>query len=437
MIPVSCSCGRRFKAEDHHAGKRTRCPVCGTLLVIGQAGVATPRPDPQGVIPPSGVTDNGEVPSWWFPAGGPGAHPAAGTVATPPTTRSGTGSGSGTGSSSSGDPDEIKTAVFPQQPPAARRPAHAEAAGRRRKMILAGLGVGALTLLVGASALYWLTPRDEGRGIPWGPRVPGVPDPPGGAVPKEEEGPGVKREPEPQPPGGGPRLRLIVPAYFYPIGKGLDDWKRLGKAAGKVQVVIIANPSSGPGDRPNPDYSRAIKDAHDAGAVVIGYVNTKYGARPIAEVQADFGLWVKFYPEVRGFFLDQQSQDLRNVPTYIEIRDAARRALKDALLVNNPGAVCDAAYVTQRCADATCVFSAYEGFGFFELPPTYSKSDPSRFAALACQIKGEDAMQQAIHDAIMKRIGYIYISDTPSGDNPWGRLPTYWEKEVDAIHRVE
>src|SRR6516164_660847 len=56
MISVSCTCGRRFKAEDQHAGKRTKCPVCGNLLVIGQAPAGS-----------SGVNDNGEVPSWWFP----------------------------------------------------------------------------------------------------------------------------------------------------------------------------------------------------------------------------------------------------------------------------------------------------------------------------------------------------------------------------------
>ena len=45
MISVSCSCGRRFKAEDHHAGKRTRCPVCGNMLVIGQSAVTGPFRD--------------------------------------------------------------------------------------------------------------------------------------------------------------------------------------------------------------------------------------------------------------------------------------------------------------------------------------------------------------------------------------------------------
>src|SRR3954454_127066 len=108
MISVSCSCGRRFKAEDHYAGKRTKCPVCGNMLVIGQSAVTGP----------SGVSDNGEVPSWWFPSN-PGPRTTA--TATPPTTRSGSGSGS--------DPDELPTMVIPSQ---AARPRDDSAHGTMR-----------------------------------------------------------------------------------------------------------------------------------------------------------------------------------------------------------------------------------------------------------------------------------------------------------------
>src|SRR4051794_22540242 len=96
MISVSCTCGRRFKAEDQHAGKRTKCPVCGNLLVIGQSAS----------IGPSSVKDNGEVPSWWFPTS---PSPKATTTVTPIPTRSGSGSGSGS------DPDDRPTMVIPSR----------------------------------------------------------------------------------------------------------------------------------------------------------------------------------------------------------------------------------------------------------------------------------------------------------------------------------
>ncbi len=41
-----------------------------------------------------------------------------------------------------------------------------------------------------------------------------------------------------------------------------------------------------------------------------------------------------------------------------------------------------------------------------------------------------------VKDAILKRIGYIYITD--GGPlNQWNKLPGYWEAEVDAVARVQ
>lgn len=34
MIVVSCTCGERFKAKAEHAGKRTKCPACGSAIRI-------------------------------------------------------------------------------------------------------------------------------------------------------------------------------------------------------------------------------------------------------------------------------------------------------------------------------------------------------------------------------------------------------------------
>ena len=41
-------------------------------------------------------------------------------------------------------------------------------------------------------------------------------------------------------------------------------------------------------------------------------------------------------------------------------------------------------------------------------------------------------MRTIVKDAIIKRIGYLYISDAKP-PNPWGKLPADWEAEVDAV----
>ena len=78
--------------------------------------------------------------------------------------------------------------------------------------------------------------------------------------------------------------------------------------------MAIANPASGSGDQRNLDYSRIIKTASSKGVRVIGYVSTKYGNRSLDDVTSDIDRWVEFYPQIGGFFFDQQSASARDVP---------------------------------------------------------------------------------------------------------------------------
>src|SRR5262245_57554492 len=86
----------------------------------------------------------------------------------------------------------------------------------------------------------------------------------------------------PGPPGpAAPRLRLLVPAYFYPGGEGLAEWKRLLKAPDPATVVIIANTASGPGKVADSNFVRVLDQAREKGFLVIGYVRTMYGKRSV------------------------------------------------------------------------------------------------------------------------------------------------------------
>lgn len=50
-IPFACSCGKSFQAKDEFAGKRTKCPACGQVLVIPQPSRAdAPPPEPAAMI---------------------------------------------------------------------------------------------------------------------------------------------------------------------------------------------------------------------------------------------------------------------------------------------------------------------------------------------------------------------------------------------------
>jgi hypothetical protein len=206
-------------------------------------------------------------------------------------------------------------------------------------------------------------------------------------------------------------------------------------AASKVDVVAIANLSNGPGVEPNPDYAAIFTEADNHGVKLVGYVPTLYAARSPADVKNDIDAWVRLYPQISGFFFDQQPREARHVAYYAELRDYAKKTLRDPLVITNPGIACDEEYLAQAVSDVTCVFDNYEGFGAFELPAPLRGYDPLRFAALPYNVSGVEAMRAMIKDAIVKRIGYFYVSDGKA-PNPWSKLPIYWDAEVDAVSGI-
>ena len=44
-ITVTCSCGKRFRVRDEHAGKRGKCPSCGAAVTIPAPGAEAPPSD--------------------------------------------------------------------------------------------------------------------------------------------------------------------------------------------------------------------------------------------------------------------------------------------------------------------------------------------------------------------------------------------------------
>jgi hypothetical protein len=449
MIRVVCGCGRVFKAEDRHAGKRTKCPVCGTTLTIGGTPVSS-----------SSGGDFDEVPSWWYPSDPQGqSAPVA------------------TSSGGVGDIDSMRTAVSPSGP----NPGHMNPLGNHPRLTIAAngarlqsptpassrvrrlwaLSASTATLAVLAlGAIVWMgwTMPEDGRpprpaGAPSVKSVDTVPGEPASASPRaipsravagDEGGSAIVAGNAPPPKeaaGGLPahmvrRLRLLVPAYIYPDAEGRKAWRKLIAAASKVDLVAVVNPNSGPGSARNSDYIALIADAGTHGVKLVGYVSTEYGERTPAEVKRDIDRWVQFYPQVAGFFLDQQSCEARRSAYYVELRAYAKDRLRDALVITNPGGICDKSFPAWRTSDVTCVFSNNQGFGTFELPAEFKVYEPSRFAALAYKIADVETMRAMIEDAILKRIGYIYITDAAPA-HQWERLPGYWEAEVEAVARVQ
>lgn len=230
------------------------------------------------------------------------------------------------------------------------------------------------------------------------------------------------------------KMRLLVPAYFYPAGKGAKEWERLLVAPEEAGVVAIVNPASGPGRRVDANYTNVSEQAKKSKVTLIGYVSTSYGKRKTEEVKADVDQWVRFYPGIQGIFFDEQASGTEQLEQLAALYEHVQKTHKLPLVVTNPGTICDEKYLTRPASDVACLYEGHEHWDRFT-PPAWTKElKPDRIAALAYQVPAAD-MPKYLRQAQDRRLGWIYITDD-KGTNPWDQLPTYWEEEVKELVKI-
>lgn len=233
----------------------------------------------------------------------------------------------------------------------------------------------------------------------------------------------------------GVRMRLWVPAYYYPFGPGLREWNRLIASAKSVPIVAIVNPASGPGDHVDTNFAAILPRARRAGLTLVGYIGTQYTRKPLDQVKAEVDTFVRFYPAISGFHFDEQSSDPRGVDYYAELYRYARERIPGALVLTNPGTACAPVYATRPAADVICLFERERGFDEFQPPAWATRFPGSRFCIQAHDVATEAQMKHSVRRAAGLKVGYIFITDDVA-PNPYDRLPSYWDAEVEAVRQV-
>ncbi|MBI5629727.1 MAG: hypothetical protein HY921_02450 [Elusimicrobia bacterium] len=113
---------------------------------------------------------------------------------------------------------------------------------------------------------------------------------------------------------------MIVPAYIYYAGPEAKDygnprqfeyWERLKSLSrrykdSEAKLVIIINPSSGPGSEAAQLklYRELVAELHKYNTKVLGYARTDYGAAILAAAK-DVAQWHRYVPALDGFFFDE------------------------------------------------------------------------------------------------------------------------------------
>lgn len=229
-------------------------------------------------------------------------------------------------------------------------------------------------------------------------------------------------------------LRVLVPAYFYPLAS--SPWSRLNAAAAAhpQRVAAIGNPGSGPGSAFDSSYSAAFAGFRASGGLLLGYVHSSYGARPAAAVKADMTQWRAWYP-LDGFFIDEMDNLAgAHEAYYRDLFLHARSLVPRGIVVGNPGVSTPQSYLfwnNQRVVSALCIQESSSSFLAWQ-SDSWVKALPRRnFYALPYAV-GASTWPSVVDHAYAENCGWIYTTDDVL-PNPWDTLPSYFEALVSYV----
>ena len=202
-----------------------------------------------------------------------------------------------------------------------------------------------------------------------------------------------------------------------------------------MPIVAIVNPASGPGDHVDPYIAKVITRARRSNAKVVAYIGTQYTRKSLAVVKREVDTYLRFYPDIQGIHFDEQSSHANDVDYYAELYRYVRQRIPDAIVLNNPGTTCAPEYVARPAADVVCLFERDRAFEEFRPPAWAARFPAARFCVQAYHVETEAHMKQALRRAVQLHVGYVYITDD-QGPNPYDRLPSYWDAEVEAVRQA-
>lgn len=237
------------------------------------------------------------------------------------------------------------------------------------------------------------------------------------------------------PGDAGAVQALGVPMYVDPSAAP-SAWSQVVSAA-PIVALLVANPDSGPGAAADSSYTQAIATAHAAGQTVIGYVHTSYGARAIAQVEADIDGWYSFYPAIDGIFSDETSTDTSTVSSYYAPLYAYVKAKSGTRLVAiNPGTMIDESFMSVGDVVVTFedTYANYTGSGYPGTPSWVSGYSPWRFWHLVLSAGTTADLQQAVSLARQRNAGYVYVTSEPPATAYQNIVAgAYWQGELAAV----
>ncbi len=229
--------------------------------------------------------------------------------------------------------------------------------------------------------------------------------------------------------------RIIVPAYFDPG----PEWDRVIAAAPVVEYVIV-NPNSGPGEAPDPEIQRVVRESQDAGIKVLGYVFTDLANEDPDEVKAQIRAYQEWYA-VDGIHLDGVQDDAWAIPYYADIAEVIRAGGQPSqpggeslpgVVMLNPGYVPDEGFMA--IADIIEVYEYYyDKYPGQDFPDWLDNYPADRFAHIIRDAPATiEALDTSLALARERNAGYVYVTDQID-PTEYRVLPGYWDEQVASV----
>ncbi len=217
---------------------------------------------------------------------------------------------------------------------------------------------------------------------------------------------------------------LILPCY----GNTVVQFDAAIAAAKSVPVIAIINPDNGVGRRKDHFIAGKVAQLKAAGAKIVGYVATGYGATPMSTVRQQMDNYVRWYG-VTGLFVDEMAGTANKLGYYRTIRNIAFS--KGLSIVGNPGQG-----ATAGAANVTDVLITYEdpyadGFSSFQQPTWTATLPVNRLGAIVYSAEG-NLVNRIIDRAVTQRYGWVYVTDKDEPD-PYGISASYFATEVSYL----
>jgi hypothetical protein len=224
------------------------------------------------------------------------------------------------------------------------------------------------------------------------------------------------------------RPGLLAVLYSYPTDNGGAIWTAVKDAKisnPDLPVIIIANPSSGPGTAVEEPYVTAVDEVVALGIKAIGYVDTNYGTIGISTVKSNMDKYVEWYPNITGFFLDQMRNEAGSEDYYTEITSYAVQ-LNRGFTMGNPGTASIASYI--ETVNNSVIYETQP----LPTPQTLNLGYAiDRCSLIAYNVPAAQINQSYISE-VAQYVQWIWVTDDIL-PNPYDTNPSYFQSLVQFI----